>query len=432
MSAQSRTNANTGLGSYLQLVRTNRNFRFLWFGQIVSLLGDWFNLIAAAALVASLTESGFAVGGLFIVRFLAPFVVSPVAGVFADRYNRKRLLITADLGRALVVMGFLLVREPEHVWLLYTLSALQMGMSGFFFPARNAILPDIVDREDLGTANALSSATWSVMLGVGAALGGLAAGQFGAYPAFVLDALTFVASAVLLAPIVYDRDPALKTKNDGKGITAALYEYIDGLRYLREHLDILAIALHKGAFALIVSGGYQVVQVGITENVFVMGEGGGTSLGIMYAVVGVGTGIGPILARYITGDKERPQRIAILMSYVISAMGMAIMAPLASFEVTLIGVVLRGIGGGIGWVFATQLLLQLLPDEVRGRVFATEFAIFTLLNATGATLGGLALDQSIGYSTILWWMAGLILIPALLWGLWISTGTRKPKLAQGD
>ena len=76
-----------------------------------------------------------AVGGLFIVRFLAPFVVSPVAGVFADRYNRKYLLIAADLGRAVVVMGFLLVREPEQVWLLYTLSALQMGLSGFFFPA---------------------------------------------------------------------------------------------------------------------------------------------------------------------------------------------------------------------------------------------------------------------------------------------------------
>ena len=96
MSAQPRTTANSGLSSYLRLVRHNRNFRFLWFGQIVSLLGDWFNLIAAAALVASLTESGFAVGGLFIVRFLAPFVVSPVAGVFADRYNRKHLLIWGE------------------------------------------------------------------------------------------------------------------------------------------------------------------------------------------------------------------------------------------------------------------------------------------------------------------------------------------------
>ncbi len=430
MSAQSQSTSNSGISSYIQLVRRNRNFRFLWFGQIISLLGDWFNLIAAAALIASMTKSGFAVGGLFIVRFLAPFVVSPVAGVFADRYNRKHLLIAADLGRAVVVLGFLLVRKPEHVWLLYTLSALQMGLSGFFFPARNAILPNVVDREDLGTANALSAATWSVMLGVGAALGGLAAGQFGAYPAFVLDAMTFVVSALLLVPVVYEYSETMK--NQSRSVSTALRQYIDGLRYLREHVDILAIALHKGAFALIISGGYQVVQVGITENVFVIGDGGGTSLGIMYAVVGIGTGIGPIAARYFTGDRDRPQRIAILLSYLITALGMALIAPLVSFEVTLIGIILRGIGGGIGWVFATQLLLQQLPDEVRGRVFATEYAIFTLLNAVGATLGGLALDQAVGYSTILWWMAGLILIPALLWGMWISTGMQKHKLAEGD
>jgi MFS family permease len=432
MRTQSRPASNTGLSGYVQLVRHNRNFRFLWFGQIISLLGDWFNLIAAAALVASLTESGFAVGGLFVVRFLAPFVVSPVAGVFADRYNRKYLLMGADLSRAAVVMGFLLVREPEQVWLLYTLSALQMGLSGFFFPARSAILPDIVAREELGAANALSSATWSVMLGLGAALGGLAAGEFGAYPAFVIDSLTFLASASLLAPIVYQRDSAMQDQS--RSVGAALRQYVDGLRYLRDHLDILAIALHKGAFALIISGGYQVVQVRISEEVFVMGEGGGTSLGIMYAVAGIGTGLGPIIARYITGDRDRPQRIAILLSYLIAGLGMAIMAPLDHFGVTLIGVILRGVGGGIGWVFATQLLLQLLPDRVRGRVFATEFAIFTLLNAAGAMWGGWALDQSVGYSTILWWMAGLILVPGLLWGIWISTGSRKRKhtLAEGD
>ena len=106
--------ASTGLSSYISLIRRNRNYRYLWFGQIVSLLGDWFNLIASAALISALTQSGLAIGGLFVVRFLAPFVVSPVAGVFADRYNRKHLLIAADLGRAIVMMGFLLVREPSQ------------------------------------------------------------------------------------------------------------------------------------------------------------------------------------------------------------------------------------------------------------------------------------------------------------------------------
>ena len=104
MGAASKTANNKGFASYVQLVKENEQFRWLWFGQIVSLLGDWFNLIASAALLATLTESGLAVGGLFVARFLAPFIVSPVAGVFADRYNRKHILIAADLLRAVVVL----------------------------------------------------------------------------------------------------------------------------------------------------------------------------------------------------------------------------------------------------------------------------------------------------------------------------------------
>ena len=101
---------------YVQLVRENANYRYLWSGQIVSLLGDWFNLIASAALVASLTQSGIAVGGLFVVRILAPFLVSPFAGVAADRYNRKHLLIATDIARAITVFAFLLVREPGPIF----------------------------------------------------------------------------------------------------------------------------------------------------------------------------------------------------------------------------------------------------------------------------------------------------------------------------
>jgi MFS family permease len=402
---------------YLALVRSNRDFRFLWFGQIVSLLGDWFNLIASASLIGYLTQSGIAVGGLFVVRMLAPFLVSPFAGVAADRYNRKHLLILADIGRAITVLGFLLVREPDQVWLLYVLTAIQLAMSGFFFPARNAILPDLVERRELGTANALSAATWSVMLAFGAALGGIVAGQFGVYPAFVIDGFSFLLSAVLIARIVYHHEPALASAD--KSVAAAIRQYVDGLRYLWRHKDNLAIALHKGAFALAVSGADSVVQVAIARRVFVIGEGGGTGLGILYATLGVGTGIGPILARHFTGDKERSLRIAIAVSYGLASLGLLIMSSLSNFGVLLVGTTIRGIGGGVVWVFATQLILQRTPDRVRGRVFSTEFAIFTLMSATGSAGGGWLIDNSaLGISGMLRLMASLVLIPGVLWVLW--------------
>lgn len=411
--------APTGYGA---LLRNNRSFRYLWSGQIASLLGDWFNLIASASLIAELSESGLAIGGLFVVRMLAQLLVSPFAGVAADRYNRKRILIVADITRAITVCGFLLVREPQHLWFLYTLTAIQLGISGFFFPTRNAILPELVSPRELGAANALSSATWSVMLALGAALGGLAAGIWGNQPAFVIDALSFVVSAVILAQISYR--PASDAVSADRTVSAALQQYLNGLRYLRRNTDILAIALQKAAVALIISSPYQVLQVTVAEQVFVVGKGGGISLGLIFGIVGVGTGIGPIFARYFTGDKNRSLRLAIIAGYLISALGLLVGSSLSSFGLFLIGTLMRGVGVGIVWVFSTQLLLHLVPNQVRGRVFATEWAIFTLLSATGAALAGGAADTADKIPGILLVMSVLSLIPASLWAFW-SARVRK-------
>ena len=358
-------------------------------------------------------------GGLFLVRMLAPFLISPIAGVVADRYNRKHILILTDILRAIIVLGFLWIRAPQQVWLLYTLTAIQLALSGFFFPTRTAILPDVVSGPELGAANALSSTTWSVMLGLGAALGGIVAGTWGIYPAFAIDSLTFVVSALFIVQIKYDAAGHLDASD--KTVSSALHEYLEGLRYLANHLEILVMALHKAVGGLFFTSGLQVIQVVIAESVFPIGEGGGISLGLMFGIAGVGTGIGPIVARRFTGDRGRPLRVAILLGYLLSSLGLLITAPLFNFETVLVGILLRGIGGGMLWVFSTQLLLQSVPDLFRGRVFSTEFATFTLMSAAGVSLVGLGLDSSLGLSGVLWWITALSVIPSALWGLWLMT-----------
>jgi MFS family permease len=402
---------------YIDLIRNNSRFRYLWSGQIVSLLGDWFNLIAAAALIAHLTESGAAVGGLFVIRMLAPFLVSPVAGVVADRYSRKRILILTDIVRGFTVIGFLFVREPDQVWLIYLFTGLQMGLSGFFFPARTSILADITEPEELGTANALSGTTWSVMLSFGAALGGLSSGLLGIYPSFIIDALTFFASAMIISRMDYQ--PPATLQNTDKTIAAAIRQYKEGLAYLRDKVDILIIALHKAASGFFAGGVFQVLQVPIATGLFVMGTDGGLSLGLMYATMGVGTGLGPIAARHFTADRDRPLRIAIFFSYAVTALGLASVATLASFPIVLIGTLFIGIGAGVGWVFSTQLLLQHTPGHVQGRVFSTEFMMLTLMQSLSAGLGGVLLDAGITISSLLLGLACLILLPASFWAWWI-------------
>ena len=420
MSANSTTQATV---SYADLLRNNRNFRFLWFGQIASLLGDWFNLVASAALVGLLTQSGLAVGSLFVVRMLAPFLVSPIAGVVADRYNRKHILIAADLVRVAVVLAFLLVRDAGDVWLLYTLTALQFAVSGFFYPARNSILPELAGERQLGAMNALSSATWSVMLALGAALGGLVAGTWGIYPAFVLDTLTFLLSAALLMQI---RMPSkLATAAADKTVAAAVSQYIDGLRYLREHPDILFISLQKAINSLCLTAGFQVVMVAVSQQVFIIGEGGGIGMGLFFGLAGVGTGIGPILARKLTGDHGPTLRKAIVVGYLISVLGSAATAPLFNLPIVLLATIVRAIGGGIVWVFSTQLLLQNVSGRVHGRVFASEFMFFYLGSALASSVVGAALDSSLSISAIIWWMTGLTVIPMALWTLSVMRGKRE-------
>ncbi len=396
----------------------------LWAGQIVSLLGDWFTLIATATLVARMTSSGVAVGGLFVVRMLAPFLVSPLAGLAADRHNRKHLLILADVLRAVVALGFLFVREPSEVWVLYVLTALQLGLSGVFFPARNALLPSLVSDAELGAANALSSAAWSVMFALGTALGGFIAGWFGLYTAFLLDAATFLVSALAIAQIRYDarQDIGESAASGASGLRL----YAEGLGYLRRHLDILSVVLLKPAFALTVAGAASVLRVTIGERIFPIGENGAVSMGLVFAAAGVGTGIGPIAARAITRDRESSMCVAIALGFAMIVFGLALASTLVHFPVVLVGFCIEGTGGGIMWVFSTQLLMRNVPAEMRGRVFGTEFALFTLMCAVSAAWCGQAIDlPALGVQRTLCCVAALALLPGGLWSLYVWRRIRR-------
>ncbi len=402
---------------YWALIRDYPAWRYLWFGQIVSLLGDWFNLIASASLLGQLTGSGAALGALFVVRMLAPFLISPFAGVLTDRYNRKHILVWCDILRVVVVAGFLLVRDASDVWLLYSLTAVQLAIGGVFFTARRAITPDVVPHRGLGVANAIGSATWSVMLAFGAAIGGLAAGTWGIYPAFTIDSATFIFSALLIVKVTYTHAPGIPS--DDHSVRAVLRQYADGIRYLKNSREILAIVLHKPVLLLFLSMMLEIVQVRISKDIFPIGEGGGISLGLMYAVSGVGSGLGPITARALTGDRVNAMKVAIFFGYFIGIVGFWIISLLHSFPVVLLGGFVRSFGTGIIWVFSTTLLLTLVPNEVRGRTFSTEQAGFTLFGAIASAAAGLLIDVFPGIPEMLRWMSLPAILPAVMWGTWI-------------
>src|SRR5258708_34059404 len=148
-----------------------------------------------------------------VARFLPSVVMGPLSGVVADRFSRRLIMIAADLLRAVVVLGFLFIRRPDQMWLVYVLTVLQLAFSAFFEPAKTAVIPSIVSDRELVSANAIASVTWSAMLTLGAAMGGLVTGWFGTDVAFILDALTYLLSAALIASVrLPKRPPRAKTK----------------------------------------------------------------------------------------------------------------------------------------------------------------------------------------------------------------------------
>ena len=126
--------------SYLPFLRQNTNFTRVWIAQIISLFGDWFNIIALSALVAQYTnKSGLAVSGLLLARVLPPFLVSPFAGVLVDRFDRKRLLIMSDVLRTVIGISLFFATSADRLWIIYVATIFQFVFSAIFEPARSAI-----------------------------------------------------------------------------------------------------------------------------------------------------------------------------------------------------------------------------------------------------------------------------------------------------
>lgn len=401
------------MNSYVALLRRNRNYRLVWLGAVASYLGDWFNLIASAELITRLTDSGAAISYLFLARFLPSFVLSPLAGVLADRYDRRLLMVTSDVLRALIVLGFLLIDRPEQVWVLYLLTVLQFSLSTLFVPAKSAVIATVVDPADLLAANTLDSFTWSAMLAIGSLLGGLATGMFGGDVAFVLDAATFVVSAVLIARVA----SAPATAPTAETAEGAWAHWAGGFTYLWAVPALFVISLVKAGGSL-VWGAINVLEIQYAARVFPIGEQGATMLGLIYAVSGLGTGLGPIVMRRWLGDETAQLKWGISLGFGGLAAGIGLLGVAPTAGLFLAGTFVRTLGSGTLWVFSTVLLQREVADHVRGRVFAFEFAVLTLtqsLSILWAGWGQDALALSLRAVTLITSGAGV-----LVWLLWTA------------
>lgn len=377
-----------GAGTMFALLR-QRNFGILWFAGAASTLGDYALMVALPFFIYDLTGSALATGGMFMAQTLPRILLGSVAGVFVDRWDRKRTLVIADLLRGALVLSLVLVRSVDLLWIIYAVATAQAAIGQFFIPAKSALLPRLVEEGDLVKANALNSLSDNLTRLVGPALGGALYGLIGLSTVVLIDATSFIVSGALLALIAMPK--AQVTTNDTtvgpRGLAAVWGEWIAGLRIVGQDRLLTGVFLMMG-IAMINEGILVSLLVPFVKDVL---GGSAAQLGWLMSAQAIGGVIGGILIGRI-GNLLPPMRLIAICGLLDGVLLLGIInggsLPLALGLIALAGVPVVGF-----FVSMQTLAQQRTEDRYRGRVFGAFGTGAAAMTLVGILLAGLLADR---------------------------------------
>ncbi|HYG09568.1 MAG TPA: MFS transporter [Pyrinomonadaceae bacterium] len=452
--------------TYRQLLRGNANFRHLWSGQVVSEIGDWLNNIAVLALALELAgagRQGRAIAIYAIARHLPLFLFGPIAGVVVDRTDRRRVMIWADVARAVLAAGFLLAQAFSSLPLIYMVGASLFAVSAFFNAAKRATIPVIVtETDELLGANSLSASTTAATIAVGSALGGLVATFISRDLVFVLNAFTFLASALLISRIrlpAPDRRepepperPPVATQAAGLaatqtfdfasaatpepfvnaplrarthrrisgGLRRALFEFQEGLRYVRRDGVLAAVFLVAAGWGLgngVARALYSVFGARLGELTASAWAARPRDFGIsvLFVAMGVGGVLGaPVARRFNAAGDSLGARMG--RSLVLDGCGLALFTVMPNLWTASLVLIAREMNFAIWWTAQQTLVMRHTDNAYAGRVFASYETLTTLMMVSSMYAAGAGADAfgirpvaaaggfMIAFSGLLWFL----------------------------
>jgi MFS family permease len=356
---------------------SNARFLRLWIGQGASFIGDAVSMVALVVLVVQVTGSASAVGGALVARLL-PTIASPLAGVIADRVDRRIVLVASDLARAVLVLGLVFARDLATIYVLVFL----MGLARTVFnPTVRAAFPSVVGGGDLTRANALISGTFSTSIMVGPALGGLLVASIGVDAAFLADAVTYLVSAILLSTV-----PLPRPRRESEEEAGFVRELRSGFGYLLGTRVPLAIVV--GAFLTILT-----INATVPAEVFLAKEtfgAGDVGYGLLVSLWGGGMVLGSAMMA-VLGNRINLVLLYFLSIFVgASALVGTGLAP--AFILALGALTVEGAATGIDNVATDTILQKRVPEAFLGRVFSIRFLAYSAGEALAYPLGGLLVD----------------------------------------
>jgi MFS family permease len=413
------------MNDFFSLLRRNRNYRFTWSGQVVSEVGDHFNNIAVFSLALANTGSGLVVALILIARAIPAVTAGPIAGVLLDRLDRKRIMITSDLARAVIALLFIFAIPHGRTWLIYILSGALMFASPFFTSGRASILPSIATKDELHAANSLTQLTQWTTVTVGSFLGGASVTAFGYKLAFVFNAMSFLFSAWCISHLRVEKGfRAERTDLAEDKVARPWHEYAEGLRYMRASPLILGIGLVAVGWAT-GGGAAQILFSLFGEVVFRRGPAG---IGIIWGCAGIGLVCGAIIAHRIgrrLGFNGYKRTISIC--YLLHGSSYVLFSQAPTFALALVFIAISRAAVAVSSVLNMSQLLRHVSDEFRGRVFATveTWTWLTMMMSMG--VAGLVSDH-VSPRVVGAWSGVLSSTTAIFWA-WANWTDRLPEPA---
>jgi MFS family permease len=404
------------------LLRRNPDFSRLYLALLVAFAADWFATVALIDLVLETTDSTTA-ASLILVLQMAPFLVAmPIAGMLADRFDRRLMLTGANVARGIVCIGLLFAVDADTVWIAFVVVGLLAFGAAFFEPTVSASLPNLVDREDLPTANALIGSAWGTMVAFGAAIGGVVTATVGREVTFLMYPLLFFVSAALVWSVKRSmREAATVAAEDvPRGLNGLISTVTETVALARRDHAVASLLLTKPTFG-VATGIVHMLAI-TSDDIWGTGQLG---VGILFAARGLGALVGPFLARTYAVDDMRRLLRGISLAFLVYLVGYALLPLSPVIWAAAVFVFIGHVGGGAQWTLSSFGLQRTTPDRVRGRVFAVDFGLaLTISSISTLTAGWLA--SVIGPLPTLYVMLGAMAVSVAAWFWWTGPVRRGP------
>ena len=383
--------------TYIQLLRSNQSFRRLWWGQVISELGNWFNFLAALGLVRAVSGGDAAVTTITLLSRLVPFtLLAPIAGACVDRWSRRLVMIVTDIARVFVALGFLLVQRPSQLWIAYVCTAVLSALGAFFEAAKNAAVPNITGERDLLAGNALMFSSRFLLMSLGAAAGGWTAANVGYRAAFIINAVSFLVSAysVWLIPDAETRQTA-STSRRPQERRSYWSDIREGWSFIFSQQTVAAILIINILWAT-GGGAINLISDRLGGIVFAgeRGISGDSAVAALYFAAGMGLFVGMLIARRVGAYFELAGTTASYIGWSLLIQGVlfALIGVMPSLVLACVLLFVSRIMLGAEFAVQETLLMRLVPDNLRGRVSTTDRATELLIWSFSTAVAGWSLE----------------------------------------